>query len=152
MVNYENDSDDEWEDDLDGESIGSKDDEEEMIEDEEDEDDGFFVPHGYLSDDEIDEENREVAPEVKQAEQQAKRTQWENERQKKNVIVTAKFYGCVWDAKHSDYKILQKYQMVQLAPTLPVQVQTLPDAAKNNAEETPKSNKLKQNNKERKFR
>jgi len=59
-LDYEIDSDDEWEDEPEGESIsGSEcDDDEEMVED--DDDDGFFVPHGHLSDDELDEEDRSV--------------------------------------------------------------------------------------------
>ena len=31
-----------------------------MMDEDEEDDDGFFVPHGHLSDDEIDEENRIV--------------------------------------------------------------------------------------------
>lgn len=56
MFDYEFDSDDEWEEEPDGESIcdSEKDDDEETID--EDDDDGFFVPHGHLSDDELDEE------------------------------------------------------------------------------------------------
>ena len=61
FFDYEIDSDDEWEDEPEGESICESekgDEDEEVVEDEDD--DGFFVPHGYLSDDEIDEEEREV--------------------------------------------------------------------------------------------
>ena len=56
------DSDDEWEDEPDGESISDSekgDPEEETLNDEND-DDGFFVPHGHLSDDELDEDERLV--------------------------------------------------------------------------------------------
>ena len=56
------DSDDEWEDIADGESIADSDkgDEEEDKPAEDEEDDGFFVPHGHLSDDELDEDERLV--------------------------------------------------------------------------------------------
>lgn len=61
IFDYEVDSDDEWEDEPEGESIISNEDlEEEQVLGEEDEDDGFFVPHGHLSDDELDEDDRIV--------------------------------------------------------------------------------------------
>jgi chromatin assembly factor 1 subunit A len=62
VFDYDVDSDEEWEDEPDGESIASSkcDDEDDVLDDDE-EDDGFFVPHGHLSDDEIDEENRIVS-------------------------------------------------------------------------------------------
>ena len=58
---YEVDSDDEWEDEPEGESIADseKEDEDDIVDDEDD--DGFFVPHGHLSDDELDEEDRLVS-------------------------------------------------------------------------------------------
>lgn len=60
VFNYEIDSDDEWEDEPeDAESVeNSGDEEEEPLDD--DEDDGFFVPHGHLSDEELDEDDRAV--------------------------------------------------------------------------------------------
>ncbi len=63
QLDYEVDSGDEWEDEPEGESIsgGSSDiEEEEEMPVEDEDDDGFFVPHGHLSDDEIDEEERGV--------------------------------------------------------------------------------------------
>ncbi|GAA51607.1 chromatin assembly factor 1 subunit A-A, partial [Clonorchis sinensis] len=54
QLDYSVDSDDEWEEDEPGESITQSENEEEEEEkdEEEEEDDTFFVPHGYLSDDE----------------------------------------------------------------------------------------------------
>ncbi|KAK2087078.1 Chromatin assembly factor 1, subunit A [Saguinus oedipus] len=53
LLDYEVDSDEEWEEEEPGESLSHSegDDDDDMGEDE-DEDDGFFVPHGYLSEDE----------------------------------------------------------------------------------------------------
>ena len=61
-IDYEVDSDDEWEDEPDGESIcdSEKGDLEEETVNDDNEDDGFFVPHGHLSDDELDEDERIV--------------------------------------------------------------------------------------------
>ena len=62
LIDYEVDSDDEWEDIVDGESIADSDkgeeEDEKPVDDEED--DGFFVPHGHLSDDEIDDEDERM--------------------------------------------------------------------------------------------
>ena len=61
LIDYDVDSDDEWEDEPEGESLDGSDKgdaEEEMLDDEDD--DGFFVPHGHLSDDELDEDERLV--------------------------------------------------------------------------------------------
>ncbi|TGZ74301.1 hypothetical protein CRM22_001028 [Opisthorchis felineus] len=56
QLDYSVDSDDEWEEEEPGESItqseNEEEDEEKDEEEEEEEDDTFFVPHGYLSDDE----------------------------------------------------------------------------------------------------
>ncbi|VDM30280.1 unnamed protein product [Hydatigera taeniaeformis] len=53
QLDYEVDSDDEWEEEEPGENISQSDgEEEEEVEDDEDEDAKFLVPHGYLSDDE----------------------------------------------------------------------------------------------------
>lgn len=51
IFDYEVDSDDEWEEEEPGESLHGSDDEKES-EDEYEVDNDFFVPHGYLSDDE----------------------------------------------------------------------------------------------------
>ena len=60
LLDYDLDSDEEWEDEGEGESVDKSGDEEDMMDEDEEDDDGFFVPHGHLSDDEIDEENRIV--------------------------------------------------------------------------------------------
>ena len=51
---------------MDGESIADSDkgDEEDEKPVDDEEDDGFFVPHGHLSDDEIDDEDEKMVPAV----------------------------------------------------------------------------------------
>ncbi|KAJ8976326.1 hypothetical protein NQ317_010093 [Molorchus minor] len=65
--NYEEDSDDDWEEEEQGESLNGSDDEADKENDEKDDyevDNDFFVPHGHLSDDEIDDEaNAKLSPE-----------------------------------------------------------------------------------------
>eukprot|EP00794_Sanderia_malayensis_P009620 gene9620-10603_t len=68
-LNYEVDSDDEWEEEEPGESLSGPENDDEDEDDpdageDDEEDDGFFVPHGYLSDDEgIDESDGEKGEE-----------------------------------------------------------------------------------------
>ena len=65
QLDYEVDSDDEWEEEEPGESLSDcekdKDDDEEAAagDDDDEEDDGFFVPHGYLSEGEGCEDDEE---------------------------------------------------------------------------------------------
>lgn len=55
ILEYEVDSDDEWEEPEEGESLRGSDEEEEQ-DDQYEEDNDMFVPHGYLSDGEGDED------------------------------------------------------------------------------------------------
>ena len=63
QLDYEVESDDEWEEEEPGESLSdcenNKEGEEENEEEEEEDDDGFFVPHGYLSEGEGCEDDEE---------------------------------------------------------------------------------------------
>jgi Chromatin assembly factor 1 subunit A len=76
-LEYDFDSEEEWEEEEPGEDITSEkglldDDEEEVPE--EDEEDGWLVPHGYLSDDEgIQEVDAERAPRPKEVKEEQKR-------------------------------------------------------------------------------
>lgn len=70
ILDYEVDSADEWEEEEPGESLHGSDDEKEKESDDEYEvDNGVFVPHGYLSEDEGDEEENEevLSPETQKA-------------------------------------------------------------------------------------
>lgn len=92
LLDYEVDSDGEWEEIVDGESIADSDeDEEKKISDDED-DDGFMVPHGHLSDDELDEDERQISPEERKIRESAKTEQWETERKKSSKYIVQKCY------------------------------------------------------------
>lgn len=91
------DSDDEWEDEPEGESINGSSDVEDEEEADEDEDDGFFVPHGYLSDEELDEEEREMNMEEKKAKHALKVQQYELESRRGKRVLVPK---CFIDSKY----------------------------------------------------
>eukprot|EP00123_Amoebidium_parasiticum_P014310 comp22434_c1_seq1/m.33679 comp22434_c1_seq1/g.33679 ORF comp22434_c1_seq1/g.33679 comp22434_c1_seq1/m.33679 type:complete len:715 (-) comp22434_c1_seq1:531-2675(-) len=98
--NYEEDSDEEWEEEpAEGESLTGdeeeEEDKEEKEEGEEEEEDGFVVPHGYLSDDEgLDaEEGKEGGGDKDARKTEAKAA--ENQAKKVQPLRLVKI-GCVW--------------------------------------------------------
>ena len=136
QLDYEVDSGDEWEDEPEGESISGSgsnvDEDEEPATMEEEDDDGFFVPHGHLSDDEIDEEERGLDMEAKRAKEAFKRDQWELERKRARKVLVPKCFmkKNFWDGGNSskvsysaeELKLLERLQMVPLVTTLPITI------------------------------
>ncbi|XP_039188795.1 chromatin assembly factor 1 subunit A isoform X2 [Crotalus tigris] len=102
LLDYEVESDEEWEEEEPGESLShSEGDEEEDGGEEEDEDDGFFVPHGYLSEDEGVSEERD--PENHKARQKLKAKEWDEliTKGKRFRVLQPVKIGCVWEGKPS---------------------------------------------------
>lgn len=101
IFDYENDSDDEWEEEEPGgESLHGSDDEKDKESDDDYEvDNEFFVPHGYLSDeenneeDEIEEDNR---PETQKAKLKILQQEFADEMKKKTEKIKPRLIGCIW--------------------------------------------------------
>ena len=96
---YEYDSDDDWEEEEEGESLS--DDEKDKDEDEEKEDyevdNEFFVPHGYLSDEEEDREDDEVVDkETVKEKQKLAAKEFEKEHKKKTQELKPRLWGTYW--------------------------------------------------------
>ncbi|XP_075759151.1 chromatin assembly factor 1 subunit A [Pelodiscus sinensis] len=116
LLDYEIDSDEEWEEEEPGESLSHSegDDEEEGGEDEDD-DDGFFVPHGYLSEDEGVTEEHD--PENQKVRQKLKAKEWDEliAKGKRFHVLQAVKIGCIWETEESnsstdaDLKVLQQF-------------------------------------------
>ncbi|OCU00336.1 hypothetical protein XELAEV_18006108mg [Xenopus laevis] len=113
MLDYEVDSDEEWEEEEPGESLSHSEGENDDDPKEDDEDDdGFFVPHGYLSDDEgvsdeecTDPENQKFRQKLKAKEWYELQTNGKKIRAMQPVVI-----GCVWwDSKASEISLLQKF-------------------------------------------
>ncbi|XP_073542456.1 chromatin assembly factor 1 subunit A isoform X2 [Phyllobates terribilis] len=123
LLDYEVDSDEEWEEEEPGESLshseGDEDDDDQKEDDDED-DDGFFVPHGYLSEDEggvSDEECKN--PENQKVRQRLKAKEWDELQSKGKKINVLKplLVGCVWlDNGSVEVKFLQKYAACLIEP------------------------------------
>ncbi|XP_060088643.1 chromatin assembly factor 1 subunit A [Heteronotia binoei] len=115
LLDYEVESDEEWEEEEPGESLShSEGDDDEDGGEEEDEDDGFFVPHGYLSEDEGVTE--ECDPENQKVRQKLKAKEWDEliaKGMRLRVLQPVKI-GCVWEGQESsscsDLKLLHQFQ------------------------------------------
>ncbi|CAH8292628.1 unnamed protein product [Schistosoma rodhaini] len=105
QLDYSIDSDDEWEEEEPGESITQSDNEDEEDEDEEkdgdqdDDDDQFFVPHGYLSDDEgvaVEESEGPIPDEMKQLRQQLSVAEYEAAHRRGLQRLKPSLLGPLW--------------------------------------------------------
>lgn len=111
LLDYEVDSDDEWEEEEPGESIshseGEQDDEEE---DDDDDDDGFFVPHGHLSDGEgVSDGEGKLSAETKKLRERLKAKEWDDlTRTRRCQRLEPVVIGCVWESEGADSAALQK--------------------------------------------
>lgn len=104
FFDYEVDSDDDWEEEEQGESItGSDDEDKENDSDNEYEvDNDFFVPHGHLSEDEMDdEETSKLSPESHKAKLKLLKNEFDEEMKCKTQKIKPRVIGCVWYKKNS---------------------------------------------------
>uniref|UniRef100_A0A3B4AK22 Uncharacterized protein n=1 Tax=Periophthalmus magnuspinnatus TaxID=409849 RepID=A0A3B4AK22_9GOBI len=96
LLDYEVDSDEEWEEEEPGESLSHSEGDEEEGGEDDDEDDGFFVPHGYLSDDEgaLEEEKQKL-------QQKLRAKEWDElmSTKKKMKFLEPMVRGCVWEGE-----------------------------------------------------
>jgi len=111
LLDYEYDSDDDWEEPLEGEDIANSDGEEDDEEkgSDEDEEDGFFVPHGYLSDDEgireeeEDDDENFNDQEISDQKMKAKQLEFERRFKQKIKVLTPISIGCVYDDSSPEF-------------------------------------------------
>lgn len=100
FFDYEVDSDDEWEEEEPGESLhGSDDEKDQESEDDYVIDNEFFVPHGHLSDEELngeDEMDEESNLETQQAKMKIIQEAFDNEIHKKTEKVKPRVIGLIW--------------------------------------------------------
>ncbi|XP_042886312.1 chromatin assembly factor 1 subunit A-B-like [Penaeus japonicus] len=136
IFNYEYDSDEDWEEEETGESLSDSEGEEKEEEegDQYEVDNDFFVPHGYLSDDEgkSDQEEEDNGQEEdngsKHKEQlKQKQAEFEEEMKKKTKHLKPRVIGSLWmaDANNNPafnqlLKILNPHKAVTLGTTLPI--------------------------------
>ncbi|NXK16497.1 CAF1A factor, partial [Arenaria interpres] len=115
LLDYEVDSDEEWEEEEPGESLSHSEGDDEEEGEDEDDDDGFFVPHGYLSEDEGVTE--ECDPENQKVRQKLKAKEWDElmAKGKRFHVLQPVKIGCVWESAekdggaNADLKVLQQF-------------------------------------------
>ncbi|KAG6441605.1 chromatin assembly factor 1 subunit A [Manduca sexta] len=102
QLDYEVDSDEEWEEEQEGESIdgsaAGSDDEQEA--DEYEVDNEVFVPHGYLSDEEAtmdDDDVLSLSPETQKARLKHLEDEFESEMKKPTEKLKPRMYGLLWE-------------------------------------------------------
>ncbi|KAM9383934.1 chromatin assembly factor 1 subunit A [Pholidichthys leucotaenia] len=121
LLDYEVDSDEEWEEEEPGESLSHSEgeDEEEGGEDEDDDDDGFFVPHGYLSEDEGALEEEDGGDLEKQKlRQKLKAKEWDElmSSKKKMKLLEPVVKGCIWEGEGLCLEPFQLYAVCLIEP------------------------------------
>ncbi|XP_075943627.1 chromatin assembly factor 1 subunit A [Anarhichas minor] len=133
LFDYEVDSDEEWEEEEPGESLSHSEgeDEEEGGEDDDDDDDGFFVPHGYLSDDEGAPEEEEGGDMEKQKlRQRVKAKEWDElmSTKKRMKVLDPVVRGCVWEGEGPGVHLFQPYALCLVEPLPKVDTSPSPEA------------------------
>ncbi|TRZ02844.1 hypothetical protein DNTS_026718 [Danionella cerebrum] len=121
LLDYEVDSDEEWEEEEPGESLShSEGDDDDEAGDDDDDDDGFFVPHGYLSEGEgaLEEEEEGGDPEKQKLRQRMKAREWEKELMSKGKVkmLQAVVHGCLWETEDPALELLLPYAVCMLEP------------------------------------
>jgi len=120
LFDYEYDSDEDWEDEGEGESLSDADDEKEE-EDDYEVDNEFFVPHGYLSDEEEGKDEDEVFnPEREKEKLKLKEKEFQAECNKKTQLLKPRLWGCYFESEELDtgvaatqlFKILSGYAAI----------------------------------------
>ncbi|XP_078054273.1 chromatin assembly factor 1 subunit A isoform X2 [Mustelus asterias] len=117
LLDYEVDSDDEWEEEEPGESLSHSEGDDDDEADDEDDDDGFFVPHGYLSEGEGATDEEGENPEKQKIRQRMKAKEWDElMKGKKFQVLQPSLIGCFWEndsdvLQSSVMKILQQFSI-----------------------------------------
>ncbi|NXU46329.1 CAF1A factor, partial [Drymodes brunneopygia] len=141
LLDYEVDSDEEWEEEEPGESLSHSEEDDEEEGEDEDEDDGFFVPHGYLSEDEGVTE--ECDPENQKVRQKLKAKEWDEliAKGKRFHVLQPVKIGCVWEraaedsSTNTDLKVLQQFTACVLEPPAPEEEQQTQKCSKKRAKD-----------------
>ncbi|NXN23298.1 CAF1A factor, partial [Nycticryphes semicollaris] len=141
LLDYEVDSDEEWEEEEPGESLSHSEGDDEEEGEDEDDDDGFFVPHGYLSEDEGVTE--ECDPENQKVRQKLKAKEWDElmAKGKRFHVLQPVKIGCVWESAendsgaNADLKVLQQFSACVLDSSVTEEDQQIQKSSKKRAKD-----------------
>ncbi|NXU47616.1 CAF1A factor, partial [Turnix velox] len=141
LLDYEVDSDEEWEEEEPGESLSHSEEDDEEEGEDEDDDDGFFVPHGYLSEDEGVTE--ECDPENQKVRQKLKAKEWDElmAKGKRFHVLQPVKIGCIWESTecdsspNADLKVLQQFSACVLDSSVAEEEQQTQKCSKKRAKD-----------------
>ncbi|KAM9254760.1 chromatin assembly factor 1 subunit A isoform 2-T2 [Cariama cristata] len=141
LLDYDVDSDEEWEEEEPGESLSHSEGDDEEEGEDEDDDDGFFVPHGYLSEDEGVTE--ECDPENQKVRQKLKAKEWDElmAKGKRFHVLQPVKIGCVWESTennsstNADLKVLQQFTACILDSSVAEEEQQIQKCSKKRAKD-----------------
>ncbi|NXL95533.1 CAF1A factor, partial [Alectura lathami] len=141
LLDYEVDSDEEWEEEEPGESLSHSEGDDEEEGEDEDDDDGFFVPHGYLSEDEGVTE--ECDPENQKVRQKLKAKEWDElmAKGKRFHVLQPVKIGCIWESAENDsgtdadLKVLQQFTACILDSSVAEEEQQIQKCSKKKAKD-----------------
>ncbi|XP_075579621.1 chromatin assembly factor 1 subunit A isoform X1 [Pelecanus crispus] len=141
LLDYEVDSDEEWEEEEPGESLSHSEGDDEEEGEDEDDDDGFFVPHGYLSEDEGVTE--ECDPENQKVRQKLKAKEWDElmAKGKRFHVLQPVKIGCIWESAendsstNADLKVLQQFAVCVLDSPVAEEEQQIQKCSKKRAKD-----------------
>lgn len=135
FFDYEIDSDDEWEDEVPGESLhGSDDEKDKESDDDYDIDNDFFVPHGHLSDEELannDEIDDDNSPDTQKAKLKIMQKVFSDEMKKKTEKIKPRLIGLIWQNRDGSqpqgcpnviWDMLQMRSMIFNGPSIVIPV------------------------------
>ncbi|XP_059611294.1 chromatin assembly factor 1 subunit A-like [Phlebotomus argentipes] len=155
LFDYEVDSDDEWEEEEPGESLhGSDDEKDKESEDDYEVDNDFFVPHGHLSDEELQNEDEDNSPEMQKAKLKLLQQEFADEMKKKTEKLKPRLIGCVWQTASGErpdscseviWRLLSASKMLFCGPVVlnvePTSSTTTPSKEEEGAESAVKKRK-----------
>ncbi|NWW94001.1 CAF1A factor, partial [Rhynochetos jubatus] len=141
LLDYDVDSDEEWEEEEPGESLSHSEGDDEEEGEDEDDDDGFFVPHGYLSEDEGVTE--ECDPENQKVRQKLKAKEWDElmAKGKRFHVLQPVKIGCIWEGVENgssttaDLKVLQQFAACILESPIAEEEQQIQKCSKKRAKD-----------------
>lgn len=126
MLDYEVDSDEEWEEEEPGESLSGTEEEKES-EDDYEVDNEFFVPHGYLSEDEEKDGDDPVSPESMKARLKARQEEFQADMKQSCRTLQPLVIGCTWQgisavmaSSHDSPDPLAEFAAVFVISSIPI--------------------------------
>lgn len=141
FFDYDVDSDDEWEEEEPGESLhGSDDEKDKESDDDYDIDNEFFVPHGHLSEEEVEDADDDNSPDAQKAKLKIIQKEFADEMKKKTEKIKPRLVGVIWQNRDGSrpsacptviWDMLTTRSMIFIGKSVSVKKPTPPESTTN---------------------